>query len=805
MKTPQTFSGGGWLQLALLSLLVSLRPIARANPLDDFNSATKTGWTDFSFVPGFGVPVQSNGQFRFEQPPAGQAIFSASQKVSQIFALNEGRTVEFRVDVIQGGGKDSFAILAFIPTGNSPGTLSGYGFAKSTTDILITKGINKYFAAVSGLEADLKQDHIRLILNLTVRHGSVLITGRALDLDDNLKVLWQRTVVDSPDADVLAAGTDDPKAPFITNGYFTLYLYQDYDKNALENPYRAVYDNAETFVTDNVVLDDFNAATKTDWTDFTFVPGFGLPTQTNGQFRFEQPPSGQAIFSASQKKSRVFELIEGGRVQFDVDVIQGGDKDSFAILAFIPTANSAGTLSGYGLAKSTTDLLITKGINKYFVTETGAAAALKKNQITLSLSLSARNGSVEINARVLDKEDGNRVIYDRTVIDTPAADVLVAGTDSPKAPFITGGYFTLYLYQDFDKNAPENPYRAIYDNAIAGAPPVAANVAPIISEVSPTQTASFLPASTQISFKVSDDKALDTAIIVVLLNGIQVTATNGLTLAGTGTTRTATLGGLEANKNYTAQLVAIDSEGAGVTNAVYFDTFLATDVALEIEDYNFGGGQFIDHPVPTPEGTTAPNAYNDQVGTQDVDMNDTRTSPRAADAPYRTMDPVRMQRSLDSRRTQYASAGGPDNANGVYDYDVGDLATGEWLNYTRTFAPGSYEIYLREAIANLAQGESVLEQVTGDRSQPNQTVRLLGSFLGLRTGFEYRNFPLTDGSGQNKVTLRLTGVTTLRLRHVTADTSDASRFLNYLILVPVTDPGLQRASVTGFRNSRLWE
>ena len=274
MKTPQTFSGGGWLQLALLSLLsllVSLRPIARANPLDDFNSATKTGWTDFSFVPGFGVPVQSNGQFRFEQPPAGQAIFSASQKVSQIFALSEGRTVEFRVDVIQGGGKDSFAILAFIPTGNSPGTLSGYGFAKSTTDILITKGINKYFAAVSGLEADLKQDHIRLILNLTVRHGSVLITGRALDLDDNLKVLWQRTVVDSPDADVLAAGTDDPKAPFITNGYFTLYLYQDYDKNALENPYRAVYDNAETFVTDNVVLDDFNAATKTDWTDFTFV------------------------------------------------------------------------------------------------------------------------------------------------------------------------------------------------------------------------------------------------------------------------------------------------------------------------------------------------------------------------------------------------------------------------------------------------------------------------------------------------------------------------------------------------------
>ena len=787
---------GSWLRLTLWVLLGLTAPTNRGSTLDDFNGATKTGWADFTFQAGFGIPIQTNGQFRFEQPPAGQAIFSASQKDSQTFELKEGRTIEFRIDVIQGGGKDSFAILAFIPTENSPGTLSGYGFAKSTTDLLITKGINKYFAAVSGTPADLKQDNVRLILNLTARHGSVFITAKALDLDDNLKVLWQQTVEDSPAADVLVSGTDTPAAPFLTKGYFSLYLYQDFDKNAPENPYRVVYDHAETFVTDNVVLDDFNGPTKTDWSDFTFVPGFGLPTQTNGQFRFEQPPAGQSLFSASQKKSRVFDLTEGNRVQFDVDVIQGGEKDSFAILAFIPTENSAGTLSGYGLAKSTTDLLITKGINKYFVAETGAAAALKQNHITLSLTLSVRNGAVEINARVLDQDDGNKVIYERTVIDTTAADVLVSGTDDPKAPFITGGYFTLYLYQDFDKNAPESPYRALFDNAVAGAPPAAANVAPIISEVLPTQTASFLPSSTRISFKVADDKLLDTATISVLLNGTRITATNGLTLAGTGLTRIASVGGLAENKNYVAHLIALDAEGAGVTNVLSFDTFLPTDLAVEIEDYNFGGGQFIDHPVPTAEGSTVADAYNDLTGTQDIDFNDTRTSPRAADAPYRTQDPIRMQRSLDSRRAQYVTAGGAENVNGVYDYDVGDLATGEWMNYTRTFAPGSYEVYLREAIANLAQGESVLELVTGDRTKTNQTVRLLGSFLGVRTGFEYRNFPLTDGGGQNKVIVRLTGLTTLRLRHVTADTSDSSRYLNYLLFVPVADPGLQRASVT---------
>ncbi|PYX04743.1 MAG: hypothetical protein DMG88_23760, partial [Acidobacteria bacterium] len=101
-----------------------------ARVLDDFNDNTKTAWTDFTFVPGFGIPFETNGQFRFELPPAGQAIFTASQKTAEIFELKEGRTLEFRVDVIQAGGKDSFAVLAFLPltvggNPNSPGSLAG--------------------------------------------------------------------------------------------------------------------------------------------------------------------------------------------------------------------------------------------------------------------------------------------------------------------------------------------------------------------------------------------------------------------------------------------------------------------------------------------------------------------------------------------------------------------------------------------------------------------------------------------------------------------------------------------------------
>ncbi len=799
-------NGTSWLQrgsvaaILLLSLLWNVP--AQSRSLDNFNDNLKSGWTDFTFVPGFGIPTESNGQFRFEQPksPSGGGIFSASQKTSETLELKEGRTLEMRVDVVQGGAKDSFAVLAFIPTegAGGPGSLAGYGLAKSITDVLITKGINKYLVADDGVTAELKQEDITLVLRLTASGGSVIVNAQILDKAANNAVLWDRTVIDTPAADVLADGTDSPAAPFITSGYFTLYLYQDLDLGAVEDPYLVVYDNAEVFVTDQTSLDDFSDNTKTGWTDFTFVPGFGIPSESNGQFRFEQPksPTGGGIFSASQKTSRPFDLVDGEQLTFQVDVVQGGAKDSFAVLAFIPTegAGGPGSLAGYGLAKSTTDVLITKGINKYFVADDGVTAELKQEEITLVLRLTAIGGSVVVNAQILDKAANNTVLWSRTVIDTPAADVLADGSDSPAAPFITSGYFTLYLYQDLDLGAVEDPYVVVYDNAVVWAPPAAGNLPPEISDIRPGDTENFLPASTRVEFKVSDDKALNDSLIAVTLNGTKFTSANGLTLTGTGSTRTAALGGLSANTDYSATLEVTDSDGAISSRAITFDTFGASAVVIEAEDYNFSSGQFINAPLPQPE-LSGPDStgYANQIGTPGVDFFDTRDVPRAQDAPWRQSDPVRMARSLDRERAKYTAAGGA--AAEIYDYVVGDIATGEWMNYSRNIPSGTYEVYLRQSVANLASGESALELVTGDHTQPDATTRVLGSFLGTRTGFVFRNVPLTDGSGTRKAVLRLNNLSTLRLRQITPDLSDGSRYLNYLVLVPVADPGVQRATV----------
>src|SRR5437667_10719876 len=135
-----------WLFLLVIySVVVRLGPFnCSARVLDDFNDNLKTAWQDFSFPVGPYANIdEKNGQFKFTLQPVGQPIFSASTKTSETFTLQEGRTVEFRVDLVTGNGADSFAILAFIPTSSSVSSLAGYGFAKSTTDILITKGIGK--------------------------------------------------------------------------------------------------------------------------------------------------------------------------------------------------------------------------------------------------------------------------------------------------------------------------------------------------------------------------------------------------------------------------------------------------------------------------------------------------------------------------------------------------------------------------------------------------------------------------------------------------------------------------------------
>lgn len=762
--------------IAGLALFASTPP-GHARVLDNFNDNVKTDWEDFVFGPGLGKSIEAGGKLRFEVPAIGQPIFTATTKKSEVLRVQDGRTIELRLDILTASDKDSFTVLSWTPASARVADLAGYSIAKSPTDILITKGINKYFYSENPTPA-LKNDNVTLVLKVTGSGPNVVITGQVLDKDDNNRVIFEQTFTDTPGADILSDGTDSPAAPYMGDGYYTIIGYADYAAGG-PNPYVMEVDNAELFVYERTLLDDFNSG-KNDWRDFTF--GVGSSVVSNGKFVFRIPPAGQPLFFASTKTSRTFDLVDGARMEFQVDLDSGNDKDSFAILSWIPTSQNVGNLAGYSLAKSTTDILITKGINKYFYAE-NPIPALKNDNVILSLMLERRGSSVTITGRVLDKDAGNAVIFEQSFLDTEAADILSDGTDSPPAPWTGSGNVVLMLYEDFAPGGP-NPYEVVFDNLYAIAEPLAGNTPPIISVSSPAEFGNFLPATTPITFSVNDDKTIPNSGLHLLLNGTRIDTSNGLVVTASGNGKTATFTGLQAGRNYRVEIVATDSDNATTKAVAFFDTFATSAQVIEMEDYNYAFGQFFDNPPPL--------MYFGQPGYEGVDFHDTRAAGRFDG--YRDGDPVAFKVTLDYPRKKFIDLGGPDA--GYNDYDIGEIASGEWLNYTRTFAPGTYEVYLRQSYGNLERGEAVLEKVTSDPTQENQTTVVLGSFLGIKTGSRFMNVPLTDGTGANVARVQLNGQETLRLRQVTASPADGSIFQNYLVFVPASAGGVQRAAIT---------
>jgi hypothetical protein len=270
--------------------------------------------------------------------------------------------------------------------------------------------------------------------------------------------------------------------------------------------------------------------------------------------------------------------------------------------------------------------------------------------------------------------------------------------------------------------------------------------------------------------------------------------------------------GLTANTVYDARIVLADFSGRTSTNEWTFDTFSEAFFSsgnvkvIEVEDYNYESGKFQNDPPPSGfdnnGGQVRGNGagYLGLIGTPDVDYFDRSTSVGSGVTPdYRGSDNVGTARGAigqgntaeiagvdvnDTRRQKYV----PDN---LEEYEVRRTEGGEWLNYTRNFASGNYNVYLR--VACRAAQTVNLDRVTSDPSTTGQTTSPLGIFrvpstsmLGL-----YRYVPLTDASG-NAIAVPLAGTNTLRLTIGGAATNvtQYTMYLNYLALVPVAQAAL---------------
>ena len=147
------------------------------------------------------------------------------------------------------------------------------------------------------------------------------------------------------------------------------------------------------------------------WEKFDFGTVNGYFKEKDAQFAIGMhKPTGQPFFDAATHKAEKFTVTDGVTVEFLVDLIEANQSNAFAVLSFIPSDTPVSKLSGYSVVKDDTNILLAKGLNKYFYDLTEGDWLDVTDNITLTLTLTGRGKSVEVTTRVFDIENGNALI-----------------------------------------------------------------------------------------------------------------------------------------------------------------------------------------------------------------------------------------------------------------------------------------------------------------------------------------------------------------------------------------------------------
>jgi len=286
---------------------------------------------------------------------------------------------------------------------------------------------------------------------------------------------------------------------------------------------------------------------------------------------------------------------------------------------------------------------------------------------------------------------------------------------------------------------------------------------PVISQVYPNGTVLLQPTNA-LSFRVTSVAPINGNGIQVTLNGVDVSSS--LSITGSGTTNVGVSVALQTNQVYSAVINVTDTVNLSSFLSVNFDTF-APSFLWEAEDYDYNSGQFINNPILS--GSATSGSYFGVSGVEGVDFHDWSGDGVHA---YRSGDAMATAATGDTHRQNFLNAG-------VSDYNIGwfngsgfgnggnvglaSYLTQEWVNYTRTFPAGVYNVYARIAYGNGGMANVPLALVTSGQGTSSQTTTNLGAFRFPSVSWDsYAYVPLTDAFG-NLVNVALTNTATLKL------------------------------------------
>jgi hypothetical protein len=799
--TSRTLSRTGFFTVILSQLLCG--PLS-AVVLDNF-SGPKTGWTD---TLNGGTVVQSGGQFTITTA-VGDGALTYSRKTSTNFANALGATLELRVDVNAvtpaNNATNVLAVLAWVPTGGAV-LGSGYSLAVGAADVMIRKGSTVLYATnFTAAATSLANTNVTLVLRLTPSGGSMNVNARVYRRIANGLIgqygtaIFEITAVDS--AGIIGV-----------NGNAALAVVNQ----ASPSGAFASFGNLQAFSLSTTVLDNFDVNNGlAGWSTFK-KDAPDTVVESGGQVECQAyVTSAAGGFAGLYYTAKTFKIVDGGRVEFQFDLVNNvAGANSYPVLGYLPGGGLPAlySLTEYHLASDLAVHTVVVAGKQYGSWWAGRNDIQPPtSNVRYILTMTGEGSNCRIESRIedlsMDVNDPARIAFQSEFVDTPNQDPGLNETASSKLPYLNlDGNFAISVF-----SAGAQPADAIFDNAIVTQtlPPPAA---PSIANIAPTFGANFLTASsTVVSFDASDNLNVPLGNMSLTLDGIRYTnGSPGVTITPTNTVATtrhfALSGALAANANYAGTIQVTGPFGLSSTLAVAFDTFLATDFVVEAEEYNFStngadGGAFIDHPHLDAQGSSGdPLAYNGVTGLQDIDYHDYRTGgifSFDANHDFRLDNPYNT-RSTDFLRAKYSSAG-PQGDAGYNEEELSDRRNGDWLNYTRTYPAGTYNLFLRQSQFKFPQSLATLERVTSDRRQTNQTTSVLGSFIGSPVGTLFANTPLSDGAG-NPLVLRLSGnVDTFRLNERITPDGNAdigTMALNYFIFVPVSDPGTLRPVVS---------
>ena len=130
------------------------------------------------------------------------------------------------------------------------------------------------------------------------------MTTRIYDIENDVALLFEKTVVDTAEAEDLDTGVDSPAASFIDKpGNFALLLY--HNDTVIVARFVNHLDNAEVFQYESATIDDFDDNKVKGWEKFDFGTGNGFFKEKGGQFTIGMhKPTGQQFFVAATTRKR---------------------------------------------------------------------------------------------------------------------------------------------------------------------------------------------------------------------------------------------------------------------------------------------------------------------------------------------------------------------------------------------------------------------------------------------------------------------------------------------------------------------